>query len=209
MAKFFTFTSNKIWVITIWRSSRGARFKLTQTTTVRQYQYQVDTMSNRFTGSPKNFLLICFISGLKPHICRDVQALQPINLRQAIDLVKLQEDKYSKLWKFNRCSSNNTYLSYHSSTNLTSTSYPPLLPEPQNHIPIKKLSTSQLQEQREKGLCYNCNEKFLPGHKCKGKDFLLVHQNDTLEEIPSYSPESSHSRTFKLVTRYWKRTTKG
>lgn len=124
---------------------------------------------------PKNFLLSCFISGLKPHICRDVQALQPINLRQAIDLVKLQEDKYSKLWKFNRCSSNNTYLSYHSSTNLTSTSYPPLLPEPQNHIPIKKLSTSQLQEQREKGLCYNCNEKFLPGHKCKGKDFLLVH----------------------------------
>lgn len=41
----------------------------------------------------------CFILGLKPHIRREVQALQPINLMHAIDLAKLQEDKYFEMRK--------------------------------------------------------------------------------------------------------------
>lgn len=30
---------------------------------------------------------------------------------------------------------------------------------------------------REKGLCYNCDEKFSPGHKCKARFFLLVAED--------------------------------
>lgn len=32
---------------------------------------------------------------------------------------------------------------------------------------IKRLTPKQMQERRNKGLCFNCNEKFRPGHKCK------------------------------------------
>ncbi|GAV69136.1 hypothetical protein CFOL_v3_12637, partial [Cephalotus follicularis] len=39
-------------------------------------------------------------------------------------------------------------------------------------MPIKKLSPAQLKERREKGRCFNCNEKFGPGHRSK-KLFLI------------------------------------
>ncbi|KAA8517098.1 hypothetical protein F0562_017391 [Nyssa sinensis] len=39
-------------------------------------------------------------------------------------------------------------------------------------LPVRRMSTTELQEQRAKGLCYNCNEKFVPGHQCK-KLFLI------------------------------------
>ena len=34
------------------------------------------------------------------------------------------------------------------------------------------MSPAELKERREKGLCYNCNEQFVPGHRCK-KLFLI------------------------------------
>lgn len=45
-----------------------------------------------------------FISGLKPHIKREVQALQPLNLTKAIAFAKLWEDKYLDLKGFSRLS---------------------------------------------------------------------------------------------------------
>ena len=41
-------------------------------------------------------------------------------------------------------------------------------------LPIKKISSTQLQEHRAIGLCYNCDEKIFPGHKCITKRFLLL-----------------------------------
>lgn len=67
----------------------GALFKLTQTTTVWEYQTQFEALSNRVVGLPNNFLLSCFIYGLKPNIKWEVQALHPINLMQIVDFAKL------------------------------------------------------------------------------------------------------------------------
>lgn len=68
---------------------QGTLFKLTQTTSVNEYQTQFEMLSNRVVNLPHTFLLSCFISGLKLHIKLNVQALQPINLTQAVDLAKL------------------------------------------------------------------------------------------------------------------------
>ncbi|KAL0283614.1 UNVERIFIED_CONTAM: Retrovirus-related Pol polyprotein from transposon.6 [Sesamum angustifolium] len=38
----------------------------------------------------------------------------------------------------------------------------------------RRLSPTDLQEQRAKGLCFNCDEKFGPGHLCKAKQFMLL-----------------------------------
>ncbi|KAG7944870.1 hypothetical protein I3843_15G125100 [Carya illinoinensis] len=49
-------------------------------------------------------------------------------------------------------------------------------------IPIQRISPSQMQERREKGLCYYCDERFQSGHKCnKSKLFLL--EGMKIEEI--------------------------
>ncbi|RVW92924.1 hypothetical protein CK203_040429 [Vitis vinifera] len=34
-------------------------------------------------------------------------------------------------------------------------------------IPIKRLTESELQARREKGICFKCDEKFSLGHRCK------------------------------------------
>lgn len=107
-----------------------------------------------------------------------MQALQPLNLMQAVDFAKLQEEKFSELRKYQRFSYSNT-----SSSNLHTTStIPPLLSKPPPNVPVKRLSTSELQERRDKGLCYTCDEKFLPGHKCKSKLFSLIHQDDEFSD---------------------------
>lgn len=101
----------------------------------------------------------------------------------AIDLAKLQEDKYSKGATFSELLISLTL------TPLSIIILPyaivsqPLLSKPHNNIPIKKFSPSELQNRREKGLCYTCDEKFIVGHKCKSKYFLLVHQEDTADEL--------------------------
>lgn len=45
---------------------------------VTNYQTQFETLSNRIVGLSSNAILSCFILGLKSHIKRELQALQPI-----------------------------------------------------------------------------------------------------------------------------------
>jgi hypothetical protein len=49
---------------------------------------------------------------------------------------------------------------------------------------IKKLSQAELKERRDKGLCFNCDDKFSPGHRCK-KLFLIEGIYEEDNELPS------------------------
>jgi len=42
---------------------------------------------------------------------------------------------------------------------------------------IKRLSLEELKDRSERGLCFNCDEKFVPGHRC-AKLFWLELQDD-------------------------------
>lgn len=44
---------------------------------------------------------------------------------------------------------------------------------------LKRLSWAKMQARRDKGLCYNCNERFIQGHKCKIQQAFLL---ETLQE---------------------------
>ena len=41
-------------------------------------------------------------------------------------------------------------------------------------LPIKRLSPAQVEERRRKGLCYNCDDKWSPEHKCKRAKLFFV-----------------------------------
>nr|GMC94036.1 reverse transcriptase [Ipomoea batatas] len=64
---------------------------------------------------------------------------------------------------------------------------PPLLPlpapknqntNPRTALPIKRLIVAELQARRAQGLSYNCDRRFLPGHRCQTKPFLLLLTDD-------------------------------
>lgn len=50
---------------------------------------------------------------------------------------------------------------------------------------FKKLTSAAIALRRKKGLCYNCNERSGPNHKCRVKFFLLIASED---DDPIISP---------------------
>lgn len=52
-------------------------------------------------------------------------------------------------------------------------------------LPLKRLTPSELQSRREKSLCYNYDEKFVPGHKCKAlPQLLFLEDSPSIVEMP-------------------------
>jgi len=45
-------------------------------------------------------------------------------------------------------------------------------------LPFKRLTAAERQIRREKGLCYNCKEKFGFNHRCKSRFLLLLAEDD-------------------------------
>ncbi|MCI02609.1 hypothetical protein A2U01_0023642, partial [Trifolium medium] len=64
---------------------------------------------------------------------------------------------------------------------------PPTFPKtPTSSTPkvqFRKLSQEEMASRRERNLCYNCDETFTPQHRCKGKFFMLISDED-LESPP-------------------------
>ena len=161
---------------------KGALFKLTQHGIVNDYLNEFEHLANRIVGLAPSFLLSCFIFGLSPDIHREVQALQPLSLPQAMALAKLHEDKIEDRHRDYR-GKLTTYVPS-TTTNTTTT---PLLPTPPK-IHFCRLSPEERVARREKGLCFNCDKKFGPNHNCKARFFLLISQDDDQYPDPDPSP---------------------
>jgi hypothetical protein len=68
-------------------------------------------------------------------------------------------------------------------------------------LKVQKVSPSEMEECRKQGLCYYCNEKYSPGHKCREYKFFHIYASTSypFEDIPSYeapdpdkAPPSDH-----------------
>lgn len=68
--------------------------------------------------------------------------------------------------------------------------------------PIKKLSPAEMKVRREKGLFYNCNEKYSLGHRCKVQRLYLldgaqIEGKFTDQEAKQLSEEAKVSQEFQ------------
>ncbi|KAK9161050.1 hypothetical protein Syun_007391 [Stephania yunnanensis] len=63
-------------------------------------------------------------------------------------------------------------------TNLPANAVPATANPAKPAYPLKRLTQAEMAARREKGLCYNCDEKFIPDHKCKNKQLLCIWPND-------------------------------
>ncbi|XP_057720358.1 uncharacterized protein LOC130934850 [Arachis stenosperma] len=54
---------------------------------------------------------------------------------------------------------------------------------------FKKLSAAEIKMKRDKGLCYYCEEKWSPGHKCKTSCYLLIGEEEMHEILKEPEPE--------------------
>ncbi|KAJ4749205.1 polyprotein [Rhynchospora pubera] len=156
----------------------GQLMKLSQTASVVDYQNKFEALASKVTGFTSDMLKSSFISGLHPRIQRAVIAQRPRDLDDAFALARVFEDQFAdtrsipKPW--------------------TARPTPQSLPiasamsEPPNKLPIRRLTAAEQQERRAKGLCFNCDDRFTPGHRCKGRASLLFlevedNANDEVE----------------------------
>ena len=73
---------------------------------------------------------------------------------------------------------------------------PPLLPTP--NLPIRRLTPAELREKREKGLCYNCDQKYSANHRCRSKFLLLMGTDDN--EPASFEQELPPESVEEVIT---------
>ena len=124
--------------------------------------YYDDPKGALFKLTQREVLLSCFIFGLSLEIRREVLTLQPISLPQATALAKLQEDKIQDRRR--------VFKPPHPNPNPPH----PFLPLPNPRQPFVHRTPEEMALRREKGLCYNCDEKWNSSHRCHGCILLLI-----------------------------------
>ena len=114
-----------------------------------------------------------------------------MGIGQAIDLAQLVEDKLSPLhiraWA--TCNvGGQSYLRFRAAT-ITKNSTPRTTKSSHDSLTTAKgefqrLIDVEIQQRREKGLCYRWDEKFAPDHRCKMRELsvLVVQEDEFLED---------------------------
>ena len=103
---------------------------------------------------------------------------------RCVSFAKLFEEKYAtkpkSYWSHTHTKNHSQQTPLQS---LKSTALPPLLTKldlapPTRHALVKKMSPAEIQLRREKGLCFTCDEKYSPSHKCPNKHYLWFHLDE-------------------------------
>lgn len=142
-------------------------------------------LSHYVHGLLEEFLIECFTSGLKDSMKFEIMAKQPKSIEDARRLVQLKEVKnlsIKKSGKFNFNKSQGLLLA-------TPTKPAPTSGSSSTGTFVKKLSNQEYKERREKGLCFHCEEKFIPRHKCKNKKLMQLQIVANVEEDSEWADE--------------------
>ena len=105
--------------------------------------------------------------------------LNPQSLNEAFGLAKIQEEyvwSNRKSIRYQQESSKTSILGLPKSNAVLDT-------KPKIHIKI--FTPAQMDDRRKKGLCYNCDEKQGPGHKCKNVKLFLLEGIDIVQGLQS------------------------
>jgi hypothetical protein len=113
------------------------------------------------------FFRECFISGLKEEIWAHVLMARPMTW---VEATKKDKEAQQIVSSQNRKPS---FIPHPKPVNPTTPSAP---------LKIQKLTRVEIIECQLKGLYYNCDDKYFPGHKCKEQNLFMAISEDIPEE---------------------------
>jgi hypothetical protein len=159
----------------------GHLTKIKQLGIVEEFIAAFEHLDFRTEGVSNAFFREYFISGLKDEIRAHVLMARPESWVEATKRAKEAQHVVS--------SQNHkpSFIPHPKPVNSTTPSTP---------LKIQKLTRVEMVERQLKGLCYNCDEKYFPGHKCKEQNIFMAISEEISEEdeeTPSVSesPEST------------------
>jgi hypothetical protein len=154
--------------------------------------------------------LVIFLRGLELEIKNTVKMFEPKTLKHAYNLARLQANtlsykKFSSSPK--RYSPPIMTTQPHLPTTPNSTQNPttmhntPIKPNPapwhnnpststyrNSTKPTKSLKNQEFEEKRLKGLCFWCDDKFIPGHRCRSKRLYSLSITEEEDEVTTKEP---------------------
>ncbi|VFQ76677.1 unnamed protein product [Cuscuta campestris] len=179
----------------------GLLSKLTQTTTVMEYQSAFEATLNKVSGVPESTLISMFVAGLKRPLQREVNLRSPTSLPAAFALAR----------ELSACHSESAAAFTHGArrnwtpqpSHAASSSNPGILPTPRppqltakppdrpstSGLPVVRLTDAVKAERTKKGLCWFCDEKYTPTHNCRRRFLLLMGPDE--EDLDSEPPPSA------------------
>ncbi|XP_022881659.1 uncharacterized protein LOC111398794 [Olea europaea var. sylvestris] len=137
-----------------------------------------------------------FINGLEEEVQAEVLMAKPVGLSQIMDMAQRVEDRNNRINKAkDKERPRNKGVIIPNTARVEQRTVPWHLnkglegqekrgnPLANTTMGFRKLSRAEIQTKKEKGLCFRCDEKFQPGHKCRNKEFqvLLVDEEEERE----------------------------
>ena len=146
----------------------GELAKLKQTGSVADYQNQFEILVARAGSLTRMQKVQLYISGLQEYIAVEVELHHPTDLATAMSMSRLYERKQAALKQYGSHENKRTSA-----------------PSISNSLParmVKRLTRAEMEERRQRGLCFNCEEPFVRGHQCKRLFWLdLVEEDDDMD----------------------------
>ncbi|VFR02789.1 unnamed protein product [Cuscuta campestris] len=172
----------------------GVLSKVQQTGSVLAYQEAFEKVLVNVTNVDEAHLQSLFHAGLKPHLQHDVMLHKPDSLSASFALAREFELKH-QAWTATLSHRPVPFRESGAAKPSGGPSQAPLLPTPGSkpvpnpqvspNPPIRRLSFVEKKERDAKGLCYNCDEKWVKGHRCGRFLLLLEDDEDTEDSAPS------------------------
>lgn len=135
------------------------------------YQEELMRISHQVQDLAKEFLVGCFISGSRNAIKYDVVAKNPTTMMEAMRLAQVEEEKLLNIRRGSKVAFQKGG-SPPNSTRSTTTLRGFIVGPPHTaNNPVKRLTPQEIREQRDKGLCFYCDERYVAGHSVNRKKF--------------------------------------
>ncbi|XP_019246354.1 PREDICTED: uncharacterized protein LOC109226006 [Nicotiana attenuata] len=151
--------------------------QLKQTGTVREFQFAFDRLVSQCSLSVDQ-AISCFLGGLKEELVSPIMMHEPKTLSKTYRLARLAEATLAANARSmkqppgpyqytNRKPSYELQPAKNPNPQLLTTHKPALLPTNTSSSKTRRvISPAEMQAKRAQGLCYFCNDKYTPGHKC-------------------------------------------
>ena len=138
---------------------------------------------------PEKYTVSLCIGGLKDEIAYTVRMFAPVTLIDAFNLAKLQEANISVSKNRNTSLLNTPRPNGLMNSNMRQVSNNvrgnQVVPVSNSKVvpnrQFKRLTPQELEEKRAKHLCFYCDQKYAPGHKCSGQLYSLEIIGDEVE----------------------------
>lgn len=168
--------------------------RLQQTSAVVVYLERFEEFLNEIEGQSENTLITYFVGRLRSDIKSEMKIMKPTTLRQAFTVAKIYETHSER---------RQTARKALFKPNQGGSGLPPLLKNPPNTnqaVPVvrKTLMIEEHRARSARGLCFNCDKAYAPGHRCKGHMFRLDVELGGLVEM--CEEPSDQEENVELIT---------